>query len=60
MNLYRFKYGASRGMTVTVKARNLKQADLKARGVMDRRYEKIKAEPPVSWTLELVKVVSVD
>ena len=55
MKKFQLAYGASKGQTVTVKAKNFDDAVKKARGVMDRRYEKADKEPPVGWTLTLVK-----
>lgn len=56
---FQLAYGASKGQTVTVMAKSFSDACLKARGVMDRRYEKADKEPPVGWTLTLVKVSAV-
>lgn len=53
---FQLAYGTSKGQTVTVKAKNFDAAVDKARRVMDRRYEKQGKEPPIGWTLTLVKV----
>lgn len=55
MKKFQLAYGASKNQTVTVKAKTFENAVDKARGVMDRRYEKQGKEPPVGWTLTLVK-----
>ena len=47
------------GSTVTVTATNPNEAVMKARNVMDQRYEKRNMEPPVSWSLELLKAIPV-
>lgn len=56
MKKFQLAYGSSKGQTVTVKAKSFEDAVDKARGVMDRRCEKQGQEPPVGWTLTLVKV----
>jgi hypothetical protein len=40
---------------VTVTAITIEQAEMKARIELDRRCEKANVEPPVSWTLHLIK-----
>ena len=40
---------------VTVTAYNYHEADLKARAELDRRCENGHREPPVGWTLELMR-----
>ena len=50
---WRFKYGI--GFTVTVSAVTCEQAAMKARGVLDKRYEKAGKEPPVAWSLCLIE-----
>lgn len=55
MNKYKFSYGYHSTMTVTVKARFYDQAIDKACVELDRRYAKADREPPVGWTLELIK-----
>lgn len=51
MDSFKFSYGAWRGATVTVKARDIAEARSKAAVELDRRYEKAGLEPPVAWTL---------
>lgn len=51
--IWRFRYGFDRNQTVTVKARFFGDAEDKARGTLDARYEKAGKEPPVGWTLKL-------
>lgn len=53
---YTFSYGYWAGATVTVRADNEAEARLKASEVMDKRYEKLGKEPPVAWTLDLIRV----
>lgn len=51
---FTFSYAHGRGYTVTVRATDEYEARIKAREEMDRRYEKARLEPPVSWTLRRV------
>jgi hypothetical protein len=53
INKYTFSYADSKTETVTVRAFDEDQAILKARYVMDKRYEKSGKEPPVCWYFEL-------
>ena len=55
---FQLAYGASKKQTVTVKAKSFDSAVEKARALMDRRYAKLDREPPVGWTLTMVKVVA--
>ena len=59
MKKFKLAYGAAKSQTVTVKAKHFDDAVQKARVVMDRRYEKADKEPPVGWTLTLVKMSAV-
>lgn len=52
---YQFSYGAWPQATVTVRAPDAKSAHRKACEEMDRRYEKAGREPPVAWTLTLLR-----
>jgi hypothetical protein len=56
---FQLSYGSAKNMTVTVKAKNFTEALDKAKAVMERRYEKRDLEPPVGWTLTLVKVTAI-
>lgn len=57
---WKFHYGDWPNMTVTVDATSLEQAERRARDELDRRYEKLGKEPPVSWTLRLAKKRSIE
>jgi hypothetical protein len=57
---YQFQYSMTPGCTVTVKANDYEQACYKARTELDRRYEKAGKEPPVGWTLWLLKETEVE
>jgi hypothetical protein len=52
---FKFQYAYWPGATVTVKAKDLPAAKIKAREEMDRRYRKLDREPPVAWTLVLME-----
>lgn len=52
---WQFSYGYWKTATVTVKASSYEEAHGKACEEMDRRYEKRGEEPPVGWTLTLLK-----
>jgi hypothetical protein len=52
---YQYSYGSWPQATVTVRASDAKTAYRKACAEMDRRYEKAGQEPPVAWTLQLLR-----
>jgi hypothetical protein len=56
MKRYTFQYAYWKTATVTVLATDEEQARLKAYDTMDRRYERSGKEPPVGWTLDLLRV----
>lgn len=54
-----FQYAYWAQATVTVRAATETEARQKACVEMDRRYDKAGKEPPVGWTLRLLRSVSV-
>lgn len=53
---YTYEYGHN--LTVTVDAKNPNEAKLRACIMLDKRYEKAGKEPPVAWTLVLLRVTA--
>lgn len=52
---YTFSYGYHKSMVVTVRADNEEEACDAAREALDSEYAEADMEPPVSWTLRLIK-----
>ena len=57
MKRYTFMYGHWDRATVTVYAKDEDSAMMKARDMMDNRYERLGKEPPVAWTLDLIGII---
>lgn len=57
MMKWTFQYAYWSTATVTVRAWTEDQARAKAAAEMDRRYAKRDKEPPVGWTLRLIRAV---
>jgi hypothetical protein len=57
MKRYTFKYGHWDRATVTVYAKDEDSAMMKARDMMDKRYERLGKEAPVAWTLDLIGII---
>ena len=56
MNRYTFAVGIGAVRTVTVKAPDLETAMDKAEAELDKRAEKKNVEPPVAWTINLLRM----
>jgi hypothetical protein len=52
---WQFSYGYASNMTVTVQAKTREEAVQRACSEMNRRYDRRGYEPPVGWTLRLLK-----
>lgn len=53
---FTFNVGIFEGRKITVRSHSHEDADYKARIGLDEIYEKEEREPPVSWTLVLIKL----
>ena len=56
LHKYTFSYSHWKNATVTVRSKTVEEAREKACGTMDARYEMMDKEPPVAWTLRLLRI----